>query len=68
MAQIKKIIFRIPLLQYKVFISRVVDPDPHYLGDLDPHPDPHTHQIKIHTRIRINLQMSSQTVWNMSLF
>jgi hypothetical protein len=57
-----------------------VDPDldPHHFGYLDPHPDPQ--QIKIRIRIkviswiwngngiRINLQMKSQNVWNMSLF
>jgi hypothetical protein len=49
--------------------------DPHHFGNLEPH------QIKIRIRIkicnldpelylnhRINLQMSSQSVWNMSLF
>jgi hypothetical protein len=54
--------------------------DPHNFGNLEPHPDPH--QIKIQTRIciririkviswiriRIILQMTSQNVWNMSLF
>jgi hypothetical protein len=42
--------------------------DPHHFGNLDPHP----HQIKIHIRnrirIRINLEMTSQNVWNISLF
>ncbi len=53
----------------------VVDPDPHHFGNLDPHP----HQIKSRTAskfiswiqnriwIHINLQMSSQSVWNISL-
>jgi hypothetical protein len=56
------------------------DPDPHHVGNLDPHPDPYPHQVKIRirmrikvirwirTRIRINLHMPSQNVWNMSLF
>jgi hypothetical protein len=58
--------------------------DPHQFGNLDPHPDPHLHQIKIwiririricikliswiRIRIRINLQMTSQKVLKMSLF
>jgi hypothetical protein len=42
--------------------SSVVDPDLHHFGNLDPH------QIKIRIRIRINLQMTSQNVWNISLF
>jgi hypothetical protein len=32
-----------------------VDPDPHHLGNLDPHPDRHLHQIKILIRIRIKI-------------
>jgi hypothetical protein len=36
--------------------------DPYYFGNLDPH----SHQIKI--RIRINMQVISQNVRNMSLF
>jgi hypothetical protein len=60
------------------------DPDPHHFGNLDQHPDPHPHQIKIRIRIRIpikviswirnrirmriNLSISSQNVWYMSLF
>jgi hypothetical protein len=58
----------------------VVDPDPgpqgsHHFGNLDTHPDLHQIKIririkiyKLRNRIRINLQMSSQNVWNMSLF
>ncbi len=53
--------------------------DPHHVSNLDPHPDQHLQQIKIRiqirvkviswirNRIRINLQMTSQNVWNMSL-
>jgi hypothetical protein len=58
--------------------ASLVDPDPHLFGNLDPHP----HQIKLLVRIgikviswirkliriRINLQMTSQNVWNISLF
>jgi hypothetical protein len=55
-----------------------VDPDQHHFGNLDP--DPHPHQTKfriririkviswIPNRIRINLQMTCQNVWIMSLF
>ncbi len=54
--------------------------DPHHFGNLDPHPGPHPHYSKIAIRIhikviswirnpiRINLQMTRQNVWNMSLF
>ncbi len=54
--------------------------DPHHFGNLNLHPDQHPHQIKIRIRInliswvrnririRINLQITSQNVWNMSLF
>jgi hypothetical protein len=35
-------------------------------GIMVSHPNPH--QIKIRIRIHINLQMTSQNVWNMSLF
>jgi hypothetical protein len=59
-----------------------VEPDLHHFGNLDPHPDPHPLGIKIRTwirikvmswirnriRIRINLQMTSQNDWNISLF
>jgi hypothetical protein len=50
--------------------------DPHHFGNLDPHSDPHPRQkkcgsaskfisfIRNRIRIRINLQMSSQNVWN----
>jgi hypothetical protein len=48
--------------------------NPHHFGN----PDPHPHQIKLRIwirikgisliRIRITLQMTSQNVWNMSLF
>jgi hypothetical protein len=50
------------------------DPNPHNFGNLDPYP----YQIKIpirikliswiRNRIRFNLQMTCQNVWNMSLF
>jgi hypothetical protein len=57
---------------------RIFRMDPHQFSNLDPHP----HQIKIQIRIRIkviswiririwiriNLQMTSQNVWNMRLF
>jgi hypothetical protein len=33
--------------------SSVVDPDPDHFVNLDPHVDPHPHQIKIGIRIRI---------------
>jgi hypothetical protein len=54
----------------------VVDPDPHHFGNLDPHPHQIKIRIRIHikvtswirNRIRINLQMTSQNVWIMSLF
>jgi hypothetical protein len=39
-------------------ICSVVDPDPHHFGNLDPHTD----EIKICIRNRINLQMTSQNV------
>jgi hypothetical protein len=26
--------------------------DPHHFGNLDPHPDPHPHQMKIRSRIK----------------
>jgi hypothetical protein len=50
--------------------------DPHHFGNLDPQPDPHPHHEKFRIRInviswirvRVNLQMTSQNVWNMSLF
>jgi hypothetical protein len=57
--------------------------DPHHFGNMDPHQDPHPHQINIRIRIRIRIsdklgpepepdphhfQMTSQNVWNMSLF
>jgi hypothetical protein len=55
-----------------------VDPDPHHFGNLNPHPDTHPHQKETRIRIeviswirkwiRINLQMTSQNAWNMSLF
>jgi hypothetical protein len=55
-------------------LDSVVDPDPHHFGNFDPY----SHQIKIRirikvvswirNRIRINLQMTSQNVWNMSRF
>jgi hypothetical protein len=56
--------------------SSVVDPDPHP----DPHPHPHQRKIRIQIRIKviswirnrigihIDLQMTSQNVWNMILF
>ncbi len=46
--------------------------DPHHFGNLNPHPD--QIKIRIHIkviswiRIRINLQMTSQNVWNKSIF
>jgi hypothetical protein len=63
-----------------IFRDSVVDLDPdlHHFGHLDPHPDPH--QIIFRIRIEIYkldpepephqfiLQMSSQSVWNVSLF
>jgi hypothetical protein len=39
-----------------VLKNSVVDPDPHYFENTDPHP------IKIRIRIRINLQMTNQNV------
>ncbi len=57
-----------------------MDPDPHHFGNLDPHWDPDQHKIKIRiririkvmswirNRIRINMQMTSQIVRNMSPF
>jgi hypothetical protein len=41
-----------------------VDPDPHHFGNLDPH---QSDQLDPDTA-RINLQMTSQNLWNMSLF
>jgi hypothetical protein len=65
-----------------LWIRILVDPD--HFGNLDPHPDPHQiknpdlDQIKTRIRIRIkvinwirvsiNLQKTSQNVWNMNLF
>jgi hypothetical protein len=46
--------------------SDKLDPDPHQKGKLDP--DPHKVINWIRIWIRINLQMTSQNVWNMSLF
>jgi hypothetical protein len=62
----------------RILKGSVVNLDPHHFGadNLDPHP----HQIKnriririkmiswIRNRIRINFQMTSQNVWNISLF
>jgi hypothetical protein len=30
--------------------------DSHHFGNLDPHPDPYSHQIKIRIRIRIGIK------------
>jgi hypothetical protein len=65
---------------YRTVGPSFVDPDQHHFGNLDPHshqnknpdPDPHQHQSDycswIRNRIRINLQMTSQNVRNMSLY
>jgi hypothetical protein len=44
------------------------DPDPPQSYMLDPNPDPHRIRIKVISWIRINLQMTSQNVLNMSQF
>jgi hypothetical protein len=54
----------------------VVDPDPHYFENLDPHPDPEPHSYP-HQRDKLDPEPDPDThkfadgkpnVWNMSLF
>ncbi len=55
----------------------IVDPDPHHFGNPDPYPQKNRipririkliSWIRNRIRIRINLQITSQNVWNMRLF
>jgi hypothetical protein len=75
------VLFESPFTSVSASVVDPDPPDPHgsdSFGNLDPHVDPHPHQIKIWIRIRIkviswiririSLQMTSQNVWNMSLF
>jgi hypothetical protein len=66
----------VPVLGIRIRIRIRICMDPRHFGNLDPHP----HHIRIRSgsafkvitwirnRIRINLQMTSPCVWNMSLF
>jgi hypothetical protein len=44
------------------------DPDPHHSNQLDPDPHPVPQKMISGTRICINLQNTSQNLWNMSPF
>ncbi len=55
------------LTQWSLY-SSVVNPDPYHFGNLDTHPDPYLHQIKIRIRICIRIKYKSETIMNDDIY